>query len=68
MRMREGLAFGIEMQVMGFQIAPDVIESFVHGIGELKELVVTFVHGAGADHVAPIENFVPVFSAVIKIK
>src|ERR1700683_3718909 len=64
MRMREGLPFGIEMQVMGFQIAADVSESFVHGIGELKQLVITFVHGAGADHVAPVENFVPVFSAV----
>jgi hypothetical protein len=64
MRMREGLAFGIEMQVMGFEIPADVIESFVHGIRELQKFVIAFVHRAGADHVAPVENFVPVFPAV----
>ena len=64
MRMREGLAFDIEMQVMGFEVAADVIESFVHGIGELQELVIALVHGARADHVAPVDKFVPVSSAV----
>ena len=39
MRMREGLAFGIQMQVMGFKVPADVIERFVHGIGELQKFV-----------------------------
>ena len=64
MGMREGFAFDIQVQVVRLEVAADVIERFVHRIGELQKFVIAFVHGSGADHVAPVDQLVPVFPAV----
>src|ERR1700722_5467189 len=50
--------------MMSFQILADVIESFFHVIGELKQLEFAFVDRAGAHQVPPINSFVPILPAV----
>ena len=45
-------------------VGADVLESFVDSIGELQELVFALVDGSSANHVAPVEDFVPVPPAI----
>ena len=62
--MRGLLAFGIKMQMVGFEVAPYVIESVIDRIRKLQELVLACADHAGAHHVLPIEYLVPIFASV----
>ena len=44
----------------------DVVEGLVDGIGELQHFKFAFVDGAGIHHGLPIQNLIPIFSAVDK--
>src|SRR6185437_13304952 len=54
----------VEGQMVGFHLAAEVVEGFVHRIGELQQLVVAMADGARKNHVLPVDDPVPVLAAV----
>src|SRR5579872_6124126 len=49
---------------MPFEVIADAVEGFVHGIRKLQQAEFMLVDGAGAHHVFPVEDAVPIFSSV----
>src|ERR1700737_3419577 len=57
---------GIDLHVVLLEAGTDVIEGLVDGVGELQHFKFVFIDGAGVHHGLPVQNLIPIFSAVDK--
>ena len=54
------------MHVVLLEAGADMIEGLIDGISELQHLKFAFVDGAGIHHGLPVQDLIPIFSAVDK--